>query len=184
MLNSIPQLPEWAQTIIFPVNRWLHIVCTALIVGGTLFYEFVLPRALEDLREEAQLAVFGRVRWIFRRVVVLAAVVLVVTGAVAGWRLWPIYRSSAFRWVPPWVWAHVVLGLVALVVGVAVTNRARAPRHPLIWLRVNFVVLLIALFVAAVARHLRVAIQDDMERDNLVLVPHPDRPTEYSGQPR
>ncbi len=48
-------------------------------------------------------------------------------------------------------------------------NRTRAPRHPLTWLRVNFVVMLIALFVAAVARHLRVSIQDDIERDNPTL---------------
>ncbi len=166
MVNSIPDMPEWVQTIVFPVNRWLHIVCTALIVGGTLFYEFVLPRAIEDLREEVQLSVLGRVRWVFRRVVILSVSLLLATGAVALWRLWPLYRSAAFRVVPPWVIAHIGLGLIAMAMGLVVMNRTRAPRHPLTWMRVNFVVMLIALFVAAVARHLRVTIQDGIEHDN------------------
>lgn len=173
LLHQIPDLPWWVQTIVFPLNRWMHVVCTALLVGGTLFYEFVLPKAIEDLREEAQLAVLGRVRWAFRRVVWLSAIILAVTGGIATWRLWPLYRAAAFRVVPPWVLAHVGLGLLAMVVALLVMNRSRAPRHPLTWLRVNFVVMLIALFVAAVARHLRVSIQDDVERDNPTLFEHP-----------
>ena len=166
MVNSVPDMPDWAQTIVFPLNRWLHIVATCLLVGGTLFYEFVLPRAIEDLQDEVQLSVLGRVRWAFFRVVALSAVTLLVTGGVAAWRLWPIYASPVFREVPPWMWAHIVLGMVAMAVGLRVVNRTRALRHPLTWLRVNFVVMLIALFVAAVARHLRVTIQDGIERDN------------------
>ncbi len=173
MLQRIPDLPWWAQTIVFPLNRWLHVVCTALLVGGTLFYEFVLPKAVEDLREEAQLAVLGRVRWAFRRVVWLSASGLLLTGAMALYRLWPLYHAAAFRVVPPWVMAHIGLGLLAIAVGLVVMNRTRAPRHPLTWLRVNFVVMLIALFVAAVARHLRVSIQDDIERDNPTLYERP-----------
>ena len=172
MVNSIQDMPEWLQTILFPLSRWLHVVCTALLVGGTLFYEFVLPRAIEDLREEVQLSVLGRVRWVFRRVVILCVVLLLVTGCVATWRLLPLYQSSAFRVVPPWVWAHVALGTVAMAVGLLVMNRTRAPRHPLTWMRVNFVVMLIALFVAAVARHLRVTIQDGIERDNPTVFEH------------
>ena len=166
MVNSIPHMPDWVQEVVFPVNRWLHVVATTLLVGGTLFYEFVLPRAIEDLREEVQLSVLGRVRWVFRRVVVLSVGLLAVTGAVETWRLLPTYRSAAFRVVPPWAWAHGGLGLLAMAVALRVMNRTRAPRHPLTWMRVNFVVMLIALFLAAVARHLRVAIGDAIERDN------------------
>lgn len=176
MVNSIHDVPDWAQTVLFPLNRWLHVVATSLLVGGTLFYEFVLPRAVEDLREEVQLSILGRVRWVFFRIVTLSTVVLLVTGAVAAWRLWPLYQSPAFHVVPPWVWAHVGLGLAAMAVGLRVVARTRAPRHPLTWLRVNFVVMLIALFVAAVARHLRVTIQDGIERDT------PDVMTRYGGK--
>ena len=166
LVNTIADLPEWAQAVVFPLNRWLHVVATALLVGGTLFYEFVLPRAVEDLQPEVQLSVLGRVRWVFYRVVVLSTIVLGVTGAVATWRLLPLYQAPAFRIVPPWVMAHIGLGLLAVIVGQRVVARAHAPSHPLRWLRVNFVVMLIALFVAAVARHLRVEIQDGIERDN------------------
>ena len=166
MVNELSKWPDWASSIVFPLNRWLHIVATSLLVGGTLFYEFVLPRAVEDLREEVQLSVLGRVRWVFYRVVVLSTVVLLVTGSIASWRLLPIYRSAAFRVVPPWVWAHVGLGVLAMAIALRVVHRSRAPRHPLTWLRVNFVLMLIGLFVAAVARHLRVEIQNGIERDN------------------
>ena len=173
MVNSIPDMPDWLQTVVFPLNRWLHIVATALLVGGTLFYEFVLPRAIEDLREEVQLSIMGRVRWVFFRIVAMSTAALVVTGAVAGWRLLPIYRDPVFRVVPPWVWAHVGLGVIAMAVGLRVVNRTRVPRHPLTWLRVNFVVMLIVLFIAAVARHLRVTIQDGVERDHAELFQGP-----------
>ena len=166
MLNHIPELPDWAQSIVFPVNRWLHVVCTALLVGGTLFYEFVLPRAIEDLREEVQLSILGRVRWVFRRVVVLSTALLVATGVLSIYRLGPIYRSTGFSTVMPWIWLHIGLGTLGLAVGLVVTSRTRSPRSPLVWMRVNFVVLLIALFVAAVARHLRIALHEGAERES------------------
>ena len=75
MLNWFPFIPEWIQEAIFPLNRWLHIVCTALLVGGTLFYEFIIPKAIEDLKEESQLAVLGRVRWFFGQVVIFSALI-------------------------------------------------------------------------------------------------------------
>ena len=170
MLQDVPDLPDWAQGIVFPVNRWLHVVCTTLLVGGTLFYEFVLPRAIEDLREEVQLSVLGRVRWVFRRVVVLSTVLLILTGAASIYRLLPVYRTTGLRTVIPWVALHVALGLLALAIGLAVTGRTRAPRTPLPWLRVNFVILLITLFVAAVARHLRITLHENGDRESTALV--------------
>jgi hypothetical protein len=71
------------------------------------------------------------------------------------------------------MYAHVGLGLLAMAVALRVMNRTRAPRHPLTWMRVNFVVMLIALFLAAVARHLRVAIQDGVDRDSHVMFDPP-----------
>src|SRR5476649_1907153 len=93
MLNPLPLLPDWANPIVLPLNRWVHIVCTTALVGGTLFYEFVIPRAIEELKEETQLAVLGRVRWIFRQIVVVSAVLLVTSGAVSTWRIWPAYQG-------------------------------------------------------------------------------------------
>ena len=43
LFNPIPMLPPWVDNIVLPLNRWIHIVCTTTLVGGTLFYEFVIP---------------------------------------------------------------------------------------------------------------------------------------------
>src|SRR5271170_2114833 len=115
MLNWFPYLPEWVQWAIFPIVRWLHIVCTTLLVGGTLFYEFVIPKAIEDLKEETQLAVLGRVRWFFRQIVIFSAVTLVVTGSVSIFHQWKQYQG-VFHEVQLWVYLHLALGTLALIV--------------------------------------------------------------------
>jgi uncharacterized membrane protein len=163
MLKWFPFIPEWIQEALFPLNRWMHIVCTTLIVGGTLFYEFVIPKAIEDLKEESQLAVLGRVRWFFRQVVIFSALMLIISGAVALYHQYAQY-SGIFRPVRGWMILHIALGLFALLIGVVAMARRRAPRSPLIWLRINFVILLIVVFVAAVSRHVRMMVRDNMER--------------------
>jgi hypothetical protein len=163
MLRTISWLPEWAQHVVFPTNRWVHISFTTLLVGGTLFYEFVIPKAIEELKEEQQLSVLGRTRWVFRRIVVVSTIALVLSGSLATWQQWPVYGGD-FRVVRPWLIAHVVLGIAAMAIGIAALKRTRASRHPLTWLRVNFVILLIAIFLAAVARHVRLMVREDAEK--------------------
>src|ERR1700722_3259583 len=127
MLNWLPSyIPDWLQQAIFPINRWLHIVCTTLLVGGTLFYEFVIPKAIEDLKEETQLAVLGRVRWFFRQVVIFSALVLIVTGSVSMYQQWRLY-NGVFREVRWWIFLHIGLAVFALIVAVAAMVRTRAP---------------------------------------------------------
>src|SRR3954466_8346076 len=63
------EMPTWLYNTAFPLNRWLHVVASALLVGGVLFLEFVVPLATADLKEEQQVAVFGRARWAYRKVV-------------------------------------------------------------------------------------------------------------------
>jgi uncharacterized membrane protein len=166
MLNWFPYIPEWIQEALFPLNRWLHIVCTALLVGGTLFYEFIIPKAIEDLKEETQLAVLGRVRWFFRQVVILSALILVVTGSISAFQQWRLY-GGIFHEVKPWIFLHMAMGVFALVVGVVAMIRTRAPRTPLTWLRVNFVILLIVIFVSAVSRHMRMMVRNNAEQLHL-----------------
>jgi uncharacterized membrane protein len=163
MLNWFPYIPDWIQQAIFPLNRWLHIVCTTLLVGGTLFYEFVIPKAIEDLKEEAQLAVLGKVRWFFRKVVIFSAITLIISGLVTVFHQWPLYNGE-FHAVMPWLYMHLAVGFVSLIVAVLAMIRNRAPRHPLIWLRINFVILLVVIFIVSVARHLRLTIRDSNER--------------------
>jgi uncharacterized membrane protein len=173
MLYWFPHIPMVIQQGLFPIVRWLHIVCTSLLVGGTLFYEFVIPKAIEDLKEETQLAVLGRVRWFFRQVVIFSAITLILTGLMSVYHQWPLYNGE-FHAVMFWLYLHLAVGLISLVIAVAAMIRTQAPRHPLILLRINFVILLIVIFIVAVARHLRLMIRENEQQ--FKVVPTDTRP--------
>jgi hypothetical protein len=82
--------------IIFTLlSRYLHIVCTTLLVGGTLFYEMVVPIAIDDLREEQQLYVFARARWVFKWIVWVSALILLVSGIFTTHTHWQEYTNES-----------------------------------------------------------------------------------------
>jgi uncharacterized membrane protein len=142
--------------------RYLHIVCTTLLVGGTLFYEMVMPAAIDDLKTEQQLAVFARARWMFRWIVRMSAVVLLVTGVFATIQYWDMYTlkvedatlSSRAGW---WWAAHSASGLCAILISVMLTTGRTPPAHPVGWMRLNLVVLMIVIFLASAGRHVRLS---------------------------
>lgn len=153
-------MSDWLAHIIFPLARWLHIVGTALLLGGTLFYEFVLPQALEDMRDEQQLAVIGRVRWVFRKLVWASVFILLVSGGLSLRRLWGTYNDDSENTALPWAMAHWVTALVSMVIALRLTMIKLAPRRPMWWIRVNAVLLLVAVFFASTARHVRLTAQE------------------------
>jgi hypothetical protein len=153
-------MENWPAHILYVSMRWLHLVATTLIVGGTLFFEFIVPLATESLKREQQLDVFGKARWVFRRVVWVSAALLVVSGATALARAWPGYNASGYRASLPWAVAHVALGIVGMGIALLLTTPRRPPDHAVGWMRINLAILLIAIFVADVTRHIRITIRD------------------------
>ena len=165
----------WDFAYIF--NRYVHIVCTTVIVGGTLFCEWIVPMAIDELNREQQLWVFGRARWSFRVVVWTCAILLVVSGIFSSIRRWsdytgaeqmtyrvPVNAPEPLRSVasdlrrPGWWWAaHVSMGLVALCVAVSLMTVRKPPANPLYWMRMSLVILLVVIFLATTARHMRLA---------------------------
>jgi uncharacterized membrane protein len=178
--NHLPVAPEWVESIIFPLNRWLHIVATATLVGGTLFYEFVIPIAIEDLKDEQQLAVLGRVRWVFRQLVIFSTIVLLLTGAFESWQVWPSYHGERFKAVRPWWGGHVIFAVIAMAVAVRITLGDRVPRHPIAWMRVAFVIMLVAVLLGSLTRYVRLSVQEDVEEygsgNALMVSPVPSGP--------
>ena len=180
IFNSLALVPDWVHTIVLPLNRWLHITSTTLLVGGTLFYEFVIPKAIEDLKAESQLAVLGRVRWIFRRIVLISATLLLLSGIFASWRNWPTYNGD-YAPVKPWWIIHITLGTLAIVIAVCLTIGDHVPRHPIAWLRVNFVVMLVALFVADIVVYMRQSVRDEFQPMSQQFTDQPPNPTPKAG---
>jgi hypothetical protein len=79
--------------LVFTLNRCAHIVATTILVGGVLFFRFVVPQATAHLKDEQQLAVFGQARWLFRRIAWISALALVLSGLISLWRVWPVYMK-------------------------------------------------------------------------------------------
>jgi hypothetical protein len=163
--------------LVYILNRYVHIVCTTVIVGGTLFFELIVPVATGELKEEQQLAVFGRARWSFKVVVISCAILLVLSGFVSTWRLWraysgaeripqqvPVNAPEPLRRVgsdirrPGWWWAaHASTGVLALVVAVSMMTVRRPPDYPLYWMRLSLTILMVVIFLAVTARHMRLS---------------------------
>jgi len=154
--------------------RYLHVVCTTLLVGGTLFYEMVVPLAIDDLKEETQLAVFAKARWVFRWIVWVSAILLITSGIATSRRHWESYkRTGEYSTMGPagqaypvgevsaierpgWWWmAHVTSGFIAVLIALSLTAGKSPPTHPVTWMRLNLVVLMIVIFLASVAQHMR-----------------------------
>ena len=162
----------WTNIILL-LSRYLHIVCVTLLVGGTLFYEMVVPVAIGDLKTEQQLSVFARARWVFRWIVWLSAGILLISGTVTTWKHWNEYTGQAYITSsinPPttanampvqqsrtglWWAAHVAAGGVTILVALFLTFGTRPPDRPVQWMRFNLVLLLIVMFLGSVARHVR-----------------------------
>jgi hypothetical protein len=185
---------ELTTAVGYLITRYLHIVCAALIVGGTLFYEMVVPVAVGDMPEGQQLAVMGRSRWVFRWIVWVSCVLLVVTGIASAVRHWPAYSESPADEptitvidTPPvsatqpatvtatfklhsgwWFVAHASTGFIAVLIAVSLTLGGTPPARPVQWMRLNLVILLIVIFLGSVAREVRLAMA---EREQQVTNP-------------
>ena len=140
-------MPFWLYNIVMPLFGWLHIVGTTLLLGGILFYEFVMIEAVEDLKPWHQLGVLGHVRWTFRLIVVWSTLFLVASGIVMTWRLWPAYRED---YAPTRIWwlTHVALGIVGMGIALRLTLYGRVPPHTRTWMRFNLILLLTVVFLA------------------------------------
>lgn len=183
-------IEELTSAVGYLIARYLHIVCAALIVGGTLFYEMVVPVAVEDMPESQQLAVMGRSRWVFRWIVWLSCLVVLISGVVTAVRHWPTYNESPAEeptltivesapgpvdgpTTQPtklaaklklrsgwWFVAHASTGFIAVLIAVSLTLGGTPPARPVQWMRLNLVILLIVFFLGTVAREVRLAVSE------------------------
>jgi hypothetical protein len=160
----------------FLLSRYVHIVATTVIVGGTLFFELVVPLAIQELKTEMQLALFGRMRWLFRKVVYTSTAALIITGSVSAYRNWSVIDGSFIRFLGErssaqkiealqdasimnrprgWFIAHIVSGVVSIVISLLLVAGGRPPERPLQWMRLNLLILMVAIFVASASRNAR-----------------------------
>jgi len=171
LLQTVHLMTSDLEMLLTLMGRYLHIVAATLLVGGTLFYEMVVPIAIEDLIEEQKLLVFARARWVFKGIVWTAVVLIVLTGAVNTWDHWPEYARGEYVTAttsrpevasepaasrPGWWWAaHASTGVVAVLVALSLTMGSVPPARPIRWMRLNLIVLLLVMFLASATRQAR-----------------------------
>lgn len=147
--------------LLYLVARYIHIVCATVLVGGTLFYEMVVPPAIDELKPEQQLFVFARARWFFKWLVWVSCVLLLASGVISSYAHWGDYNrmedmaaSSIAR--PGWWWAaHASCGTLAILIAISLTIGKAPPRQPIRWMRLNLIILLLVMFLATVTRQTR-----------------------------
>lgn len=170
-------VPSVWLNVLYLVCRYMHLVGGMLLVGGILFYEMVVPIAIADLKAESQIAIFARARWVFRWLVWLSVATMVLTGVfMTVWKL-NTYIESEFLpqiavirqpmgYIPwplrtGWWWAaHVLSAIFAMLVAAHMVAGDRPPRHPVGWLRLDLMLLLIVVFFATVTRQVDQIHQD------------------------
>lgn len=174
--RGAPGMDDPVFNTIYLLSRYVHVVAAALLVGGTLFYEAVVPVAIDDLREGQQLSVFARARWTFKTIVWVSAVLLLISGGIAAYRNTYAYfgdevkqlrgeqtaaaaverlrtaRPSVPGW---WAVAHMGLGLVSIVIALVLVSGRTPPRRPIGWMRLNLLLLLIVIFLGSTTHHVR-----------------------------
>ncbi len=178
----IPVEHAWYFHAFFVLNRWFHIVGMTLLVGGILFFEFVVPLAVEDLQDDQRLAVFGRARWVFRKIIWVSVLCIFFSGLFAMLRMWPMYGDlehveKAFRtsWVgpKPWFIAHTAVGLVGMLMALRLTGGRSPMKQPVQWMRLTLIVLVVSIFLAAVTRYVHLHLHEvDMSQHDIRSLHH------------
>ena len=167
---------ELALNLFFLLSRYIHVVATTVLVGGTLFYEMVVPPAISELKTEQQLVVFARMRWVFRWVVYSSAIALILTGVVSIYRyrdvlsgeyerflagasseqtVQMVKQATVFNRPYGWLIAHLVAGGLSLLVAVMLVSGGRPLTRPVQWMRISLFLLLVAAFLASASRNAR-----------------------------
>jgi hypothetical protein len=170
---------ETLTSVAFVTSRYLHVVATAMIVGGTLFYLWVVPFAIHELKEESQKTVFARARLVFRWIVFISALLLLFSGAfITARRMWiyrgeqiPMFRAMARvsnPTAPPtqtldhptifdrptlWFSLHLAGAALCLIIAIALVRGGRPPQAPVFWMRLNFILLLVTILLAVMSRN-------------------------------
>jgi hypothetical protein len=162
-------------SLLYLICRYLHVVAACLLIGGTLFYELIVPVAIDDLTDPVKLSVFARARWAFRWIVWCSAAVILISGVVSSARNWYGYsthnsmvetikadptlmQNGSLQGPGHWWLAHSLCGLVGVVIALILVKGRTPPRYPLVWMRITLLILMIAVFLASTTRHVRLRI--------------------------
>jgi len=186
-------MQETILNLFYLLSRYIHIVATTMIVGGTLFYEMVVPVAIGELKTEVQLALFGRMRWVFRWVVYTSTLALFITGGASFYRNYHVIDGRFVRLMEqnagvekiqaledssilnhPKIWfvTHAFTGAGSLLIAVSLVSGGKPPNRPIQWMKLNLFVLMLAIFTASASRGARQNLFQEVLKDRALPSAH------------
>jgi uncharacterized membrane protein len=135
--------------------RWIHIVSAAAMIGGVLFFRFLLPPGLRlidnpDQREAA----FLKSRRLFKITVHSTLTLLIISGIYNTVRNCPVYTRDPALNHPIWG-THLLLALIAFSIALFALAGKKAPAAAGKWLTILFVTLLATVAAASTLKWAR-----------------------------
>jgi peptidoglycan/LPS O-acetylase OafA/YrhL len=101
---------------------------------------------------------------------------LMFSGTLSLYRMWETYQQEKFDFVSRWALAHMILGAGAMVVALLLTLGRQPPANPVRWMRLNVVILLVAIFLGSSTHHFQLRLGEaGGHRGKLPPTTQPDR---------
>jgi len=142
---------SWTCVILL---RWVHVLCAGLLIGGTFFLAFLLPRSRGNDNPPEADALYLRSRRGFKMLVHTCVLLLLISGiynAYGNWHLYAMNRPLAHGLFGP----HLLLGLVVFIILLVVLARRSPGPRERTWLRVAVVLLFLTFLVASSLKYVR-----------------------------
>lgn len=141
---------SWVPVILL---RWIHVLCAALVIGGTFLMAFLLPWPKMDEATDIT-APYLRGRRGFKRLVHVCALLLLISGiynAYGNWGLYKLNRPLAHGLFGP----HLLFGLLALAVLIVVLAHRAVRATERTWFRISVLLLFLAVLMASSLKYVR-----------------------------
>jgi uncharacterized membrane protein len=143
---------SWTYVILV---RWVHVVCAALLIGGTFFLAFLMPRWSGGAEAGgAADAWFLRTRRSFKITTHACILFLLLSGAYNAYGNWHAYTLNPAQ-AHSLFGSHVLLALIAMALLLVTFARRQPGPKERTWLRATVIILFLAVLIASSLKYVR-----------------------------
>lgn len=143
---------SWAYVVLV---RWVHVICAALLIGGTFFLAFLMPRWSGGAEAGgADDSGFLRTRRSFKITTHACILFLLLSGAYNAYGNWHAYRLNPAQ-SHSLFGSHVLLALIAIALLLATFARRQPGPKERTWLRVTVIILFLTVLIASSLKYVR-----------------------------
>lgn len=135
--------------------RWVHVICAALLIGGTFFLAFLMPRWSGGAEAGgADDSWFLRTRRSFKITTHACILFLLLSGAYNAYGNWHAYKQNPAQ-SHSLFGSHALLAVIAIVLLLVTFARRHPGPKERTWLRLTVVLLFLAVLIASSLKYVR-----------------------------